>query len=408
MSIERISRLPSESEFEYHKRLIKEKVQDKALPDIDYSELSELIYDKRYSSDSARKMMYGSYRTLLLQESEQLESICDQDIINDIDRKMAELHKEQQKLYDQRREYRKLLSEDGRHEYLEERLIQAANKLDSTIGLLYDGCELHNGKLSCGEAVLVLCDWHYGMVTDNIWNTYDISVCKERVARVVSNAIDRIMFNQCSTLHVVVLGDIIHGAIHTSARVAQEELVCDQIMQASEVLAQSIAELSKYVEQTFVHMTYGNHARTVQNKNDSIHRDNMERLIPWWLKIRLEKYESIHVVEDFGNEFIFFDVCGYGVCASHGDIDQVKKSPKTLSTLFHRKHDKRVDYILLADKHHREEFEELGVSAMICGSLCGSDDYANDKRLYSTPEQLLLIFRPGIGADATYHIKCEY
>ena len=208
-------------------------------------------------------------------------------------------------------------------------------------------------------------------------------------------------------MHVVVLGDLIHGAIHTSARVASEELVSDQLMQVSEILAQSIAELSRYVEHTNVYMTYGNHARTVANKKDSIHRDNMERIIPWWLKARLTNCESINIVDESDNEFLFMDICGYGVCASHGDLDSVKTSPKALSTLFHRRYGKRVDYILLADKHHREEFEEYGVCAMLSGSLCGTDDYANDKRLYSNPEQLMLIFSPGVGVDATYHLKCD-
>jgi hypothetical protein len=44
---------------------------------------------------------------------------------------------------------------------------------------------------------------------------------------------------------------------------------------------------------------------------------------------------------------------------------------------------------------------------MIVQSLCGTDDYANGKRLYSTPGQLMLVFVPGIGADARYQIKLE-
>ena len=53
----------------------------------------------------------------------------------------------------------------------------------------------------------------------------------------------------------------------------------------------------------------------------------------------------------------------------------------------------------------KEEFEELGIDSMIVPCLCGSDDYANGKRLYSTPAQLLMVFRAGIGADACYQIK---
>jgi hypothetical protein len=61
--------------------------------------------------------------------------------------------------------------------------------------------------------------------------------------------------------------------------------------------------------------------------------------------------------------------------------------------------------MVLADKHHKEEFEELGIESMIAPCLCGTDDYANGKRLYSTPAQLMMVFRPGVGADACYQIK---
>ena len=67
----------------------------------------------------------------------------------------------------------------------------------------------------------------------------------------------------------------------------------------------------------------------------------------------------------------------------------------------------RSDYAILADKHHKESFEELRIDSMIVQSLCGTDDYANGKRLYSTPGQLMLVFVPGIGADARYQIKLE-
>ena len=222
----------------------------------------------------------------------------------------------------------------------------------------------------------------------------------------VDAAIDRLLLHKCRKLHLVVLGDLFQGHIHTSARVASEELVCDQIMGVSEILAQAINELSQYVEETVVYMTYGNHGRTVPNKKDNIHRDNLERLIPWWLEYRLQENDSVTFAEDNGTEFLFIEAAGHDICASHGDLDTVKSSPRLLSTLFHKRFGKDIEYILLGDKHHRESFEELGVTAIICGALCGSDDYANGKRLYSTPSQMLLIVSPRDGVDAEYRIAC--
>ena len=160
------------------------------------------------------------------------------------------------------------------------------------------------------------------------------------------------------------------------------------------------------VQETTVYMTYGNHARTIQNKNDSIHRDNIERIIPWWLKQRLSCYEKITIAEPSESEFLFLNVCGHDMCAAHGDLDSVKSSPRLLSTLFHKRCGRDIEYILLGDKHHIETFNELGVTSMICGSLCGTDEYANNKRLYSDPSQMLLIVNAPCGVDAEYRIRC--
>lgn len=403
-----LSRREGESVVEHHKRLIRGKLVDKTLSDYDYTELAKYVYGKEYAPDVARRMMYGSRKTLDLLESEKINNTADKAVLNEIDEKLIELRKERQRFFDQRREYNKLLSADGRKEYMYDCLVAAAEDLYDTVGVVYreTNCENYD-ELSDNEAVLVFGDWHYGMVADNVFNKYDAEVCRQRVTTVVREAVKRIQLHQCRKLHIVVLGDLIHGGIHASVRVASEELVCDQLMQVSEILAQSIDYLSQFVEETTVYITYGNHARTIQNKKDNIHRDNMERIIPWWLEQRLFKNESISIAPDTQTEFLFVNAAGHDLVASHGDIDSVKSSPRMLAALFGKQYGKDIEYILLGDKHHRESFEELGVTSMLCGALCGADDYANDKRLYSTPSQLLLIFNPVDGLDAEYRIKCN-
>lgn len=402
-----LRRIENESAFDYHKRLIYGKLIDKTLSDCDYSELAELLYGQSYSSDVARRMMYGSRKTIELLDSEKIQHVSDRGILSEIELKKAELQQERQRFFDQRREFNKLLSSEGRKEHIYESLAVAANNLMNSIGVMFDDSYYESENAGDNEAVLVFSDWHYGMKTKNVFNAYNTDICKKRVANTVNSAIQRIQLHGCRRLHVVVLGDLLHGTIHTTARVASEELACEQLMQASEILAQAILKLSQYVEHTLVYATYGNHARTVQNKHDSIHRDNMERIVPWWLTQRLQIYENITIMPESENEFLFIDACGHDICASHGDLDTVKCSPRLLTTIFQKKYGKNIEYILLGDKHHRESFNELGVTATVCGSLCGTDDYANDKRLYSHPEQLLLIVDPVYGVDAEYRLKCD-
>lgn len=400
-----IERLPGETDLQYHKRLVYGKLVDKTLADVDYTELAEDAYGQSYSSDSARRMMYGSCRTLQIMD-ECAKSDMPVNLRSDLDMKYVEFQKERQRFFDQRREYNKLVAESGRFEHLCDTLVSAVENLDTTVGQMQFIHEPRYSDIGNNEAVLICSDWHFGMVTDNAFNKYNTDICKNRVQNLVSAATDRLLLHRCRKLHIVVLGDLFQGHIHTSARVASEELVCDQIMGVSEILAQAINELSQYVEETVVYMTYGNHGRTVPNKKDNIHRDNLERLIPWWLEYRLRENDSVIFAEDNGTEFLFIDAAGHDICASHGDLDSVKSSPRLLSTLFHKRFGKDIEYILLGDKHHRESFEELGVTAIICGALCGSDDYANGKRLYSTPSQMLLIVSPRDGVDAEYRIAC--
>lgn len=399
-----ITKRDNESNLDFHKRIIYGKLADKTLADVDYAELAEAAYGKAYSSDVARRMFYGSKQTLDLVAAEGLKD-ADRGLLEELEEKKLELSKERKRLSDQRRETNKGVAFDARWEHLCETLKESIDGMRSLDNLFE--IEEPTGDYTDSEAVAVFSDWHYGMTTDNAFNTYNTAVCAKRVGEVVTDAIERIRLHKCRKLHVVVLGDLIHGDAHVSARVASEEVAADQLMHASELLAQAIYTMSKYVEETYVYTTYGNHARIVQNKADSIHRDNLERIVNWWLEWRLKMFNNIYVVPEQKDEFVFVEACGHDICAVHGDLDNVKKSPKLLTLLFQKQYGKNIEYILLGDKHHRESFEELGVTAAVCGSLCGADDYASERRLYSQPSQQLLIVTPKNGVDAEYRLKCE-
>lgn len=400
-----LEQLHGESDLDYQRRLIYGKLVDKTLADIDFSELANLVYGQDYSSDVARRMMYGSRKTLELVDKE-MERLSVAAQASESDVKIRELKAERQKMFDQRRELNKIERDIARQEYIDSRLIEAAESLSETIGPLFGEAMYADNEIENSEAVLVFSDWHYGMVVENVFNKYDTDICKDRVQAVVNNAINRIKVHKCNALHLILLGDAFHGAIHTSVRVASEELVVDQIMQVSEIIAQAINALSMFVPNVYVYTTYGNHGRVVSNKKDNIHKDNLERIVGWWLKQRLKDNERVIMMPDSGTEFVFVNACGHDICAVHGDLDSVRTSPRLLTTLFFKEYQKNIECIILGDKHHRESFEELGVVSMICGALCGSDDYANEKRLFSKPNQLLLIFDEN-GLDAEYRIRCD-
>jgi len=404
-----------ENDYEYHRRLIYGKLKDKTLADYDYSEIAPYVYGQDYSVDVARRMMYGSCRTLEKMDEQLKENISDDLILSKIESEKLELQRERQRFFDQRREFNKLVTGLSRQDHLFEVLAESAQNLSETVGNVFTNDNyVIPMPMGNNEAVLVLTDWHYGMIADNVFNKYNTDICKKRVNKIINDAIDRIIIHKCWKLHVVLLGDFVHGHIHAGTRVASEELVADQLMQVAEILAQAIFELSAYVHEVEVYATYGNHARVVPEKKDNIHRDNFERIIPWWLEQRIAAEENrlnekinITVAQDTNSEFLFLSPCGYDMCAAHGDLDSVKSSPQMLHTLFSKVYGKDINCVILGDKHHRETFEELGITSIISGSLCGTDEYANNKRLYSTPSQLLLIINPTEGVDAEYRLKAD-
>ena len=176
-------------------------------------------------------------------------------------------------------------------------------------------------------------------------------------------------------------------------------------MNVSEIIANFNNTLSVFIEKIDVYSTYGNHARTIQNKEDSIHSDNLERIVPWWLRQRLNFNTRVNIIDSEFYEFIYFNVCGYNIVCTHGDLDKFKEIGVTINSLFSKKYGKTIDYTFSGDKHHLESFEQFGIESTLVGSLCGTDEYANNKRLYSYPMQTLCIFTPDDGKLCSYNIK---
>jgi hypothetical protein len=350
--------------------------------------------------DTAYRKRWNAFESVFNANIDKL--VGETKLLNEIKEATDELYKVKKQVSDQRREYNKLLTEAARADNLTEKLIEAANLVPLKD---YSNMLVFNNYSSSEEALLCLSDWHYGAVSNNIWNEYSINICERRVSELFGKVVNAIKRHGVRTLHIAILGDMIHGSIHTSSRVAAEENTCDQLMHVSELLANFINEISVYVDEVNVYSTYGNHARTIQNKDDSIHSDNLEKILPWWIKQRLKGNDKVNVIDSDYYEFIYMQICGYNIVCTHGDLDQFKNLGLTVNTLFTKKYGKTIDYTFSGDKHHLEEFEQFDIESALVGCLCGTDEYANNKRLYSKPMQTLAIFAPEDGKLCTYNIK---
>lgn len=379
---------------------------------MDWSEIATLINKEFRGDDESLYRTEAAYRKPYQQSKRFYESgvfnqLDEEQYFKELQIQKDALYKEKKQLYDQRREYRKLLTSDARADHLTEEMIKCANKLNSQYPLigLHSEYPIQDTCNKC--AILFWTDWHYGMTTNNIWNTYNTEICKNRVRKMIEYAISYLKLNKIGDLRIVMLGDAAHGSIHSSCRVQSEENTCDQLMHVSEIMAEAIDELSCFVNNVIVYSCYGNHLRTVQDKNDSIHSDNMEKIIPWWMKQRLKDNDKVTIIESEYREFTKIKVFNYNICAVHGDLDNFKNLGVTVNTIFTKKFGETIDYTISGDKHHLEEFEGFGIENILIRSLCGTDDYANNKRLYSRPGQTLMIFNDIYGRESTYHIPLD-
>lgn len=379
---------------------------------MEWNDIAALINKEFRGEDESMYRTEAAYRKPYQQSKRFYESgvfnrLDEDSYFKELQLQKDAVYKERKQLYDQRREYRKLLTSDARADHLTEEMIKCAKELNTKYPLIGIGSDYRIKSDIHKCAVLCWSDWHYGMTTDNIWNKYDTEICKQRVRKMIEYTIKYLDLNHIGDLRILMLGDAAHGSIHSSCRVQAEENTCDQLMHVAEIMAETINELSYYVNTVTVYSCYGNHMRTVQDKNNSIHSDNMEKIIPWWMKQRLKDNDKVKIVESEYREFTRLNVFNYKICAVHGDLDVFKNIGVTVNTIFTKKFGETIDYTISGDKHHLEEFEQFGIESILIRSLCGADDYANNKRLYSKPGQTLMIFNDDYGREATYHIPLD-
>ncbi len=234
------------------------------------------------------------------------------------------------------------------------------------------------------SAILVISDWHYGLVIDSYFNQYNTEIAKERISRLTAEVIDELWMRDIHDLYVVNLGDLICGNIHLQLRLNSRIDVITQIMQASELVAQMLAALSQVASIHYCD-TLDNHSRIEPNVKDSLELESLARLTKWYLKERLPEVDYLD--NTFSDDIVDFEVCGHKIIGVHGHKDKPAKVIDNLSLLTHQHY----DLVLTAHLHHFSAEEKNETLCISNSSLMGTDQFAQDLRLNSDPSQNLII-----------------
>ena len=382
-----LERRDNETLLQHHKRLIEGKLTDKTLADVDFSELSEYVYGQSYSSDVARRMMYGSKKTLDLLEEENRDSLAGQDIADELDMKMIELKKERQKFYDQRAAYNKLLRERAREEELNE-IIRECVRSGKLPSLNFEDL---SQNYCCGDNTLLvsLCDLHYGANINNAWCKYDSDICARMMQRYAGKILSIANLHSSEDCVIWGAGDFISGIIHRSIQVSNKENVIEQVMGVSELIAQFIAELSKHFRSVRFVSVAGNHSRIEPNKDNAITAERLDDLVEWYLAARLQNYENV-IIDDshkLDHTMSLFSIRGMNYLMCHGDFDGSPQKIQSLQAMA------RVPIyaVLMGHKHHNQTNTIQGIRMVMAGSFQGMDDFCVEKRIVGEPEQMVCV-----------------
>ena len=252
---------------------------------------------------------------------------------------------------------------------------------------ILEPCVYSGGELSSNEGVLLLSDWHYGMVCDNPWNKFDPDICKIRVNKLLNKVINIVKKEQIEHVHVLDLADLIAGRIHTQIRIESRFDVITQTMQVAEILAEFLNDLSYHCGVSF-YSCLDNHSRLGPNKKESMDLESLARLSPWYLTERLKDNDCIQICDnEFGADIITCTVAGHKVIGVHGDNDQPRTALERLSLMTHQHY----DMLCTAHLHHFSCDENHQTMIVSNSSLMGVDRYAEKLRLTSDPSQTFIV-----------------
>ncbi|MFK3936671.1 hypothetical protein ACI2JA_04035 [Alkalihalobacillus sp. NPDC078783] len=299
---------------------------------------------------------------------------------------------------DQKREYRKMIRHESRFQAIKNELTESIAELKKHKQIIHSLPSATSR--STKEGLVLFSDWHYGMVVESRFNTFNQEVFTKRVEKLTAKTIEYGKQNNIRKLHVAQLGDLLSGILHVSTRVQSNEDIIKQVTYVTEVLSEILAKFASEFEEVTLYNVIGNHGRTISNKNDVGMKENFEYLIPWYIQARLSHVSNLEIIQD-EDGLIEARIMGEHVVFVHGNFDTVANSAKAIPQML----GVTPAHLFMGHIHHNVEKEHGTMTVTVNSSLIGVDDHAISKRLYSKPAQKMIIFDEHEGAENTYLIK---
>lgn len=323
-----------------------------------------------------------------------LEHACGDAVADDIQR----LKIEQIKARDERAAVNKVYRDIARAESIKE-LITAAvvpyEKSDFLNVVQYQG--------SGHDVIVCLSDLHTGSGIDTAWNKFDKEILKARLEFYVAQIYNIVARHSAEKVHVLLLGDLINGHIHVNTRVQNNENSIEQVMTAAELVSIFVAELYEVCQAIDVYAVSGNHSRVFPNKDEQVAGDELEALVPFYMRARLQNLPGIDIKTDkLDPTFGGFKTRNSLVMYAHGDKDSPVNVVEHLTMMVKQP----IDIIFLGHRHTNGLTTVHGTKVIESGCVCGTDSYAVGVRKNDVPQQAVAVIDDN-GLECLYDCKLE-
>lgn len=300
---------------------------------------------------------------------------------------LIKMRKEKIKLSDARVEYNRLIRQEARKESYTDMVkrIICENVEPINIPVHYT---LFN---SSTDLLCHLTDIHCGIEIHNWKNDFDEDVLKKRIEKFTSDILD-IRGQHGSENCYLVIGEILSGIIHNNLRLQNNMDLMEQFKYVSELISAMLLRMANHFNHTYVYTTPGNHSRISPKKEEALDGENMDILLPFYLKARMQNVKNITICDNtIEPEIAMFNIRGNNVFAAHGHKDSPSSVVQNFTMMFGIK----PQIVLLGHRHTNAMETVYDAKVIQSGCVSGSDNYATSIRKTNRPEQTVSV----IGED---------
>ena len=294
-----------------------------------------------------------------------------------------ELQKAKQQLSDERVELNRQIRQEARKE----------SYVDMVKRIICEDTEPMNVSVhytlfnSETDLLCHLTDIHTGIEINTWKNVFNEDVLKQRIEKYTSDILDIRGLHQSQNCYLVI-GEILSGLIHNNLRLQNNMDLMEQFKYISELISAMLVRLANNFNHVYVYTTPGNHSRVVAKKEDSLDGENMDVLLPFYLKARLQNVENVSICDNtIEPEIAMFNIRGNNVFSSHGHKDSPTNVVQNFTMMFGIK----PDIVLLGHRHTNGLTTVYDTKVIESGCVSGNDQYAISIRKTNRPEQTVSV-----------------